>query len=81
MLADYAYMDVTLVHPEFTTTEATEVALFAMWTLGTPYGWLTIAGCVWDLLTGFKLFDRLGAADDLFRGRVPGPGARWHLHA
>ena len=55
MLADYAYMDVALVHPEFTTTEATEVALFAMWTLGTPYGWLTIAGCVWDLLTGFKL--------------------------
>lgn len=55
MLAEYAYKDVALVHPDFTQTEANEVALFAMWTVGIGYGWLTIAGIVLDLLSGFKL--------------------------
>lgn len=55
MLADYAYKDVALVHPDFTTTEANEVALFAMWCVGIGYGWASIAATALDLLTGHNV--------------------------
>jgi hypothetical protein len=55
MLADYAAKDVALVRIDYSPDQLAEVVNFSRWTLGIGYGWLSIAGVVWDLLTGFHL--------------------------
>ena len=53
--ADYVAEDVAVVHVSMTDSQRADVVAFTWWTLNIGYGWLSIAGIVWDLLTGFHL--------------------------
>lgn len=54
-LDEYVFEDVAVVRLELTPAEQVDVAAFAHWTLGLGYSWLTVAGIVVDLLTGWRL--------------------------